>query len=169
LQCALLLAITRLGCSLAGPIISTFLVMMLVALVGVGIGLLLSAVARTSEVAIALLPLVLIPMVVFGGVLLPVYKMQAPIRVFAYGMPSRSGFEAMMLEEAGRRPLGPSPYSGTIALARDADDPDRPDMGENYFPRNQRLGAAASVTILAIMLVTLVTSIHLVLLARDVH
>jgi ABC-type multidrug transport system ATPase subunit len=170
IQCAVLIGAARWGSSLRAPLVSSFLVMLLVACTGIGIGLIMSAVARTSEVAIAMLPLTLIPMVIFGGILLPVYKMKsAPIKALAYAMPSRSGFEAMMLQESSRRPLGPSPYSGTIARATTQDDPDRPDMSEVYFPRNDRLGISTSVTILAAMFLTTVIAIHIILRVRDVR
>jgi ABC transport system ATP-binding/permease protein len=169
IQCAVLIGAARWGANLRAPLLSSFLVMMLIACTGIGIGLILSAVARTSEVAIAMLPLTLIPMVIFGGILLPVYKMKAPIKVLAYALPSRSGFEAMMLQEASRKPFGPSPYSGLIARTTVEDDPDRPDMAELYFPRNVRLGISTSVTILAVMFAMTLIAIHVILRARDVR
>jgi ABC-type transport system involved in multi-copper enzyme maturation permease subunit len=164
-----LIGAARWGANLRAPLLSSFLVMMLIACTGIGIGLILSAVARTSEVAIAMLPLTLIPMVIFGGILLPVYKMKAPIKVLAYALPSRSGFEAMMLQEASRKPFGPSPYSGLIARTTVEDDPDRPDMAELYFPRNVRLGISTSVTILGVMFALTLIAIHVILRVRDVR
>jgi hypothetical protein len=95
--------------------------------------------------------------------------MKAPIQVLAYAMPTRSGFEAMMLAEAGRKPLGPSPYSGTMAARRGVDDADRPDMAENYFPPKHRLGIDVSIAMLGTMFVTLVAAIHIILRWRDLH
>jgi hypothetical protein len=129
----------------------------------------LSAIAKTSEVAIALLPLTLIPMVILGGIMLPVHKMKAPIKVLAYLTPSRSGFESMVLLEADRRPLGPSPFSPKIVQRGVKDDPDRPDMAEAYFPGNQRIGIKASVMALVAMFGTLIAAVHLILRFRDVH
>jgi ABC-type transport system involved in multi-copper enzyme maturation permease subunit len=169
IQCTVLIAAARWGSHLRGPLVSSFLVMMLIAGTGIGIGLILSSLARTSEVAIAMLPLTLIPMVIFGGILLPVYQMKPPIKVLAYIMPTRSGFEAMMLQEASRKPLGPSPYSGDIARAVAESDPDRPDMAEAYFPRNVRLGTSTSAAVLAGMFLMTLVAVHIILRCRDVR
>jgi ABC-type multidrug transport system ATPase subunit len=169
IQCTILVVATRWGCGLVAPTLSSFLILMLTACVGVVLGLVISAFARTQEVAIALLPLVLIPMVIFGGTLLPVYKMQTVIRPLAYLMPSRYSFEAMILEEANCKPLGPSPYSTSILTDHTVDDPDRPDLAELYFPRHGRLGITASAAALAVLFAFGVVGVHLILLYRDVH
>jgi ABC-type multidrug transport system ATPase subunit len=168
-QCAVLILAARWGCGLRAPLASSFLIMMLTACCGIGVGLIISAVARSQEVAIALLPLVLIPMVIFGGTLLPVHKMQVAVRPLAYMMPTRYGFEAMLLEEAGRKPLGPSPYSTGISTEHESDDPDRPDIAEVYFPRNKRLGIMGSVVALLVLFAGTIVAVHLILRFRDVH
>lgn len=168
-QCAILLAAARLGCGLRAPIGLSFVVMMLTACTGIGIGLIISAVARTQEIAMALLPLVLIPMVIFGGTLLPIHDMQRFIRPVAYVMPTRHGFEAMLLLEAGRKPLGPSPFSNTIETDRSVIDEDRPDIAENYLPKNRRLGINLSVVSLAVLFVATIIAVLLILRFRDVH
>ena len=139
-QCTVLIGAARWGSNLRAPLLSSFLVMMLIACTGIGIGLILSAIARTSEVAIAMLPLTLIPMVIFGGILLPVYKMKAPIKVLAYAMPSRSGFEAMMLQESQRKPLGPSPYSGVDCSGHGRGRPRSARHGRGLFSPQQSPG-----------------------------
>jgi ABC-type multidrug transport system ATPase subunit/ABC-type multidrug transport system permease subunit len=166
-QCVVLLVIARWGCGLHGPAISCLGVMMLAAGTGLAIGLLISALARSSEVAIAIMPLVLIPMVVLGGVLLPVHKMQLPIRTLAYLMPTRAGFEAMMTQEANRRPLGPSPYTGGSANEAESTNVGRPDMAEIYFPKNTRIATSADVAILIVMFSTLIVLVYVALRARD--
>jgi ABC-type multidrug transport system permease subunit len=168
-QCAVLLATARLGCGLKGPIAATYLILMTAACTGIGIGLVISAIARTQEVAMGLLPLVLIPMVIFGGSLLPVHNMQRLIRPVANVMPTRHGFEALMLLEASRKPLGPSPYSNTILTDASVDDPDRPDIAEHYLPRNRRLGVTESTLALLFLFGAAVVSIVLILRYRDVH
>ena len=70
-QCAILLVIVHWGTGLRGPWLGMFLMLLLTSLVGLAIGLTVSALARTSEVAIALLPLILLPMVILAGVLQP--------------------------------------------------------------------------------------------------
>jgi len=168
-QCAVLLAAGYGGCGLKAPPAVAFCVLLMTAGAGVGLGLILSALARSQEVAIALLPLVLIPMVIFGGVLLPVHRMQTVIRPLAYLMPTRYGFEALLASDADHKPLGPSPYSGTISAVRGGDDPDRPDMAENFFPRNTRLGLPKSLAALGVLLFAEILAVQLVLRYRDVH
>ena len=88
-QCAMLLAIVYWGAGLQGPWKEMFVSLLLTSLVGVAIGLTVSALARTSEVAIALLPLILLPMVMLAGVMQPVHKMSFPVRALAQVIPSR--------------------------------------------------------------------------------
>ncbi len=168
-QCAILVAVVRFGCELRAPLFSSFAAMMLIASTGLVIGLLISAIARTSEVAIGLLPLALIPMVVLGGGMLPVQKMNVPIRLLAYCLPLRSAFESELLLESNSRPLGPSAYSGVLAFTPSEDDGDRVDLADGYFPKARRSGILTSIGFLAAMFVVLVAAIHLVLLARDIH
>jgi len=168
-QCAVMVALARWGCALKSPPFTMFLMMMLISATGIGLGLVLSAVAKTSEVAIALLPLTLIPMVILGGIMLPVHKMKAPIKAMAYLAPSRSGFESMILLEANQRDWGPSQFHERITKRGDKEDPSQPDMAEGYFPAKQRIGIAASIMALIAMFGTLVAAVHLILRFRDVH
>ena len=105
LQCAVLLGITHWGCSLKGPWLPMFLVLLLVSFVGVAIGLTLSSLARTSEVAIGLLPIILLPMIILGGALLHVSELPHP--ALSYAAPSRWAFEAAFLLEADKQPRCP--------------------------------------------------------------
>src|SRR5205807_2251418 len=90
-----------------------FVVLLLTAFVGVALGLLVSALARTSEVAIALMPLILLPMVILGGALFPRHKMPAP--ALADCMPSRWAYEAMLVLEAEEHAAAPSVQSGAVS------------------------------------------------------
>jgi len=74
-----------------------------------------------------------------------------------------------MLQESARRPLGPSAVSGGLAFGQQSDDLDRVDIADSYFPKNRRIGVAASVSLLAGMLTTLVMAIYFVLRSRDMH
>jgi hypothetical protein len=89
--------------------------------------------------------------------------------LLAYCLPLRSGFEALLLSESNRRPLGPSAFSGNLSTSEDASDADRPDMAEEFFPKNRRVGVGASATLLAGMLATLVVGIHVTLALRDIR
>jgi ABC-type multidrug transport system ATPase subunit/pSer/pThr/pTyr-binding forkhead associated (FHA) protein len=77
------------------------LVLVVAAMVGTGLGLCISAFSRTTESAIALLPVVLLPIIALGGGIRPVYKMGTVIRMAANAIPSRWAFEANMLHETG--------------------------------------------------------------------
>ena len=59
-----------------------------------------SALASTTEAAIAMLPLILLPMIALGGGITPVAKMTEPMRIVAMAVPSRWALEANMLTEA---------------------------------------------------------------------
>jgi ABC-type multidrug transport system ATPase subunit/ABC-type multidrug transport system permease subunit len=168
IQCAVLLLIVRWGCNLRGAIFSSYIVLMTAACCGIGIGLIISALAPSQEMAMGLLPLVLIPMVIFGGSLMPVHEMQKLVRPAAFVMPTRHGFEALMLLESARKPLGPSPYSNTIADPS-TKDRDRPDIAEHYLPEHRRLGIPKSTAALAILFGASAAAILLILRYRDVH
>ena len=71
LQCGILLFFVGWLGSLQASWMFLYGAILLAALVGVSIGLLVSAAARTGEVAAGVLPLVILPMVILGGVLLP--------------------------------------------------------------------------------------------------
>jgi hypothetical protein len=108
-QCAVLLGIVYWGAGLKGPWLTMFALLLLTSLVGLAIGLAVSALARTSEVAIALLPLILLPMVILAGVLQPLHKMNGLVAGVAQVMPSRWSFEGLLLLEADERPTWTPP------------------------------------------------------------
>ena len=188
LQCAVLLGIVYWGAGLKGPWLPMLLLLLLTALVGLGIGLTVSALARTSEVAIALLPLVLLPMIILAGILQPVHDMNVPMKWLAQVMPSRWAFEGLLLLEVEDRPkwtppvlpappgqstphVAPPAGKPTAAISRaGAEQPKEQDMAERYFPReDERMGTRASGIALSAMLLLLVGAIHMILQARDVH
>src|SRR5262249_4535758 len=67
LQCAALLGIVSWGCGLKGPWWPMLGLLVLASLNGLALGLLISAVSRTSEAAVSLLPIVLLALVILGG------------------------------------------------------------------------------------------------------
>ncbi|MEI8376369.1 MAG: FHA domain-containing protein, partial [Planctomycetota bacterium] len=188
LQCAVLLGIVYWGAGLKGPWLPMFILLLLAALVGLGIGLTISALARSSEVAIALLPLILLPMVILAGILQPVHEMTRPMTWLAQAMPSRWAFEGLLILEIEDRPkwtppaspIGPEKPStvstaqgtkvATAAAPAEAGRPKQQDMAERYFPvEDERMGSLVSGVALAAMLLLLVGAIHAILLSRDVH
>jgi len=72
IQCGLLLAIVYPALGFNGPLLHLYSVLLLSSLAGVGMGLTLSAVVRSSEAAIALVPLMLIPQIILGGIIMPI-------------------------------------------------------------------------------------------------
>jgi ABC-type multidrug transport system permease subunit len=70
-QTTMLFTIVRLWCATPGGFISELVVLLAVALAGVTLGLAISALAATEEVAITLVPIVVIPQIILAGVIAP--------------------------------------------------------------------------------------------------
>jgi hypothetical protein len=189
LQCMILVAIVVAGCELQGNAILLLLILWIVSLVGVGMGLLISSLAKTSEVAIALLPIVLLPMVILGGMMKSVHDMHGVMQLASHFTPTRWAYESMVLLEAQERPEGKpvlksqdedaydklKPQKETDADAEDEDRGKssdyyrRPDIAHQSFPETERVGTFPSVLVLLGMLGILVGANLWVLRARDVH
>ena len=99
-QCAALLVIVSSISGLKGDVAPTLGILWLSSLVGSAMGLCASALASTTEAAIAMLPLLLLPMIALGGGITPVAKMTEPLRIVAKAVPSRWAMEANLLNEA---------------------------------------------------------------------
>jgi ABC-type multidrug transport system ATPase subunit/ABC-type multidrug transport system permease subunit len=106
-QCGALLAIVYCICGLHSNFFSDFLVLLLSSMIGAGLGLCISALSRTNESAIALLPVVLLPIIALGGGMRPIYLMPKAGQVLSMAIPSRWSFEANLLQEAGAEEWGP--------------------------------------------------------------
>lgn len=177
-QCTALLIIVNGGCGLRGSFPGLLFLLFLASLVGVGLGLTLSAVARTSEVAIALLPLVLLPMVILGGIMAKLEDMPPAVRVCANLMASRWAFEGMVeIESQGRSRLGEAPppapsarpEGGRAALEEGSTPVASLSIADLYFPQGQRAGVAVSAAVLLFMLGALVAAVHFILWKRDMR
>jgi ABC-type multidrug transport system ATPase subunit/pSer/pThr/pTyr-binding forkhead associated (FHA) protein len=70
-QASVLFAIVRAWCGPQGPAGLQWLVLALLSASGTAIGLLISALARTEDVATALVPMAVIPQIILGGVIAP--------------------------------------------------------------------------------------------------
>ena len=68
-------------------------VVYLTALAGVSIGLLISALAKSVSQALSLVPLVLLPMIIFGGGMIPAKNMKTSAYVVSMVMPTRWSLE----------------------------------------------------------------------------
>src|SRR5690606_7508604 len=64
----------------------------------VSLGLLLSTLVTSSEAAMALTPIALIPQIVLGGLIVPATTIPA-LSVIMYTIPARWGFEATIVPE----------------------------------------------------------------------
>lgn len=125
IQCALLLAIVGAATGLQGSWAGHFALLWACAASGVGMGLLLSALVRSSEAAIGLVPLLLIPQVILSGLIMPLDKLSPPMRWTSSVMMTRWGFEGALQHEqaAGAYALpavpaaaGPIPQTDAAAL-----------------------------------------------------
>lgn len=99
LQCIVLLAGTYLVLDFWGNPLYHLAVLWLSSLVGVGMGLLLSALVRTTEAAMATVPLLLIPQIILGGAIMPVDRMSEPVWAASNLVMSRWAFEGVLQTE----------------------------------------------------------------------
>ncbi|MFL6275481.1 MAG: FHA domain-containing protein [Blastocatellia bacterium] len=173
IQCSIMLAIVYNGCNLKGAFLPMLGVLILASLVALALGLITSAVARTSEVAVALVPVLLLPMMFLGGMIQPVHEMMEAARPITSAIPARWTFESMLLlENESREPSSAHSSSAPLnAFANDAapQSPAPPGSAEFYFPKKDRLGIAANLGILALMLAALVVGMMRILKSRDIH
>ncbi len=98
-----LVLIVTVGCQLSAPFQLVLEIVLLCSLAGITIGLVLSSIVRTTLSATGLVPVLLIPLIVFGGLLQPLDNMWKGIRPLAGLMPSRWAYEAIMLAERDAR------------------------------------------------------------------
>jgi len=103
-QSLLLLGIVAWACDVQSPWWRLYLVLYAAGLAGGGIGLFISAALRTTEAATAVLPVILMPMIVLGGVLVPLADLPKFTQPLAAAMPSRWAFEGLVVPEAEARP-----------------------------------------------------------------
>jgi ABC-type multidrug transport system permease subunit len=99
-QCGSMLAIVYLVCGLHSNFFWDFLVLLVSSMVGAGVGLSISALSKTNESAIALLPVALLPIIALGGGMRPIYLMPEAGQVISTVIPSRWAYEANLLHEA---------------------------------------------------------------------
>ena len=145
-QCVILLLVGTLGCGLVGSKLYASLTLMLAAGVGTTMGLAVSALANSPATATALLPVIVLPLVVLGGVLVPVADLSYSLGVLADLSPSRWAFEALLGSEADARPLLSAPDAAKPWVSRPQD------MAQPWFPRaGWRSGATKPLVMLAMM------------------
>ena len=139
IQCLLLLAIVAPACRIDSPWLWVFTMLYAAALAGGALGLLISATLRTTEAASGILPVLLLPMIVLGGILVPLADLPALTQPLAAAMPSRWAFEGLVVPEATLRPqirLGgaPAPRPEPSPAAVDELDPEPPEASPIESP-----------------------------------
>ena len=103
IQCAVLQSIVQFGCGLKSPWLPTFTILFLAAFVGVAASLMISAASKTTEMAMALVPVVLLSMILFGGIQ-PLPEVTSTTRTLSRLTASKWAFEGMLLLESNTRP-----------------------------------------------------------------
>ena len=103
LQCGIMLGIVYFASGLQADFWRIGLVLVLASAVGTSLGLAISARSSSTESAIALLPIVLLPVIVLGGGLKPIYRMPVPMQWVSTVIPSRWAFEYNLVNEAAHR------------------------------------------------------------------
>jgi len=99
-QCLILLSIVYFACGLKGNFLDAAVLLIASSLVGASLGLAISARSPTTETAIALLPVVLLPIIALGGGIRAVYKMPKATQWISYAVPSKWAFERNVIDEA---------------------------------------------------------------------
>jgi pSer/pThr/pTyr-binding forkhead associated (FHA) protein len=144
----LMLTIVYLGSGLAGPWVAMCVVAVVASLVGLFLGLFVSALVPNWTTAAGVLLACLVPMIVLGGRIWPLPRMFPPVRQVAQFMPTRWAFEGMLLLETAQR--------SAPALADGTGTADAHDLAEDFFPANSvRMGSRADAMALATMLIEL--------------
>lgn len=137
-QCLVLVLIVSSLCNWKAASASMYVFTLTAALAGLGIGICISALSRTSEMAVGLLPLVLIPMVVLGGALLPVHKMPSMVRAAASIMPSRWTYEGMLVCEAEAMKDKKDQNKRSDGESANQDSGVKIDIADKHFPQDNR-------------------------------
>jgi ABC transport system ATP-binding/permease protein len=141
-QCALLLGLVYPALGYSGGALWLYLMLFLSSLAGVGMGMTLSSLVRSSEAAMALVPLLLIPQIVLGGVIMPIHDLNPPMQVLSAVMVSRWGFEGALHVEYGddhmaaiqqRCGIDRCPDPMSIGSLRDEE-------GLSFFPSGEAVG-----------------------------
>jgi pSer/pThr/pTyr-binding forkhead associated (FHA) protein len=146
--CAVMLAIVYWGSGLKGPPPAMWGVLLLASLVGLFLGLAVAALVPNRSAAAGIVGACFLTMVVLGGCLWPLPKMNAAIQLAPAVMPSRWAFEGLFLLET---PQHPAP-----AVATGADGAENGDLVEGFFPASSiRMGSTADVIALGSMLIGL--------------
>ena len=175
IQCLALLTIVSFSCDLKAGFVESYLIIFLTALIGVGIGLVLSSIAKTSEVAIAALPIILLALFILGGMIQPVNRMNGLMRFASNFDPARWAFEALVyLDNQERGTMELPDNKAKVVPPAPGHMPSPPvmktvDFAESYFPKEKdRIEIPIIAAILIIQLGVLIACILGILKSRDI-
>lgn len=172
-QCPILFAIVYDGAGLKGPWLAMLVILILTSIVALGIGLIISALVRTSEAATSVSILIMILMILMAGAIVQAHHEGQGARPITHFIASRWAFEGLLLLESDERGSwdirSPSAPEGPTSGNLQAQKPIETNMAERFFPKAQRLGTPISVTILISMLVVLAAGTMSILKLRDIH
>ena len=158
IQCSVLLAIVVLMCGLQANFLGALAVLYLSSLVGSAIGLCVSASASTTEAAIAMLPIILLPVIALGGGIRPVKDMPWLMPQIADAVPSRWAFEANIILE------GEQPHADVVKWPKDQFI-----FAKQEFDKEDDRSLRTCIFVLSGMLVVFLSSVILILRIRDIR
>ncbi|TVR01004.1 MAG: FHA domain-containing protein [Deltaproteobacteria bacterium] len=98
-QCLILLGIAWFPLAFDGSFALHLVILVLVSWAGLGMGLTLSAFVSSGEAAVALVPLLLIPQIILGGIIMPIHELSPPMKVLSSAMVARWGLEGVLTAE----------------------------------------------------------------------
>jgi len=175
IQCLAILGIVHYSCDLKAGFFISYCFVFTTALIGVGIGLVLSAVAKTSEVAIAALPIILLALFILGGMIQPINRMNKLMQFASVVDPARWAFEGLLVLDSNKRTKMEFPDTkNKTETPKPGERPSAPvmkevDFAENYFPiEKERTGGLSIAFNLLIQLGLLVVAILAILKSRDI-
>jgi len=133
IQCTVLLGIAYPLLGFHGSFFAMLLLLFLCSTAGLGIGLTLSALVRSTEAAVALVPLLLIPQIVLGGFIVPVDALsggglRTAVRMGSNAMVTRWAFEGVLHAESAERPPPPTIRPSEEAAAQAASFRENPEL-----------------------------------------
>jgi ABC-type multidrug transport system ATPase subunit/ABC-type multidrug transport system permease subunit len=171
-QCGTLLGIVTLICGLQGNFLQILAILYLSSLVGAAIGLCVSARASTTEAAIAMLPLILLPVIALGGGLLPIHQMPQPVQQIAKVVPSRWAFEAALVTEGETHHYSDcdevTKSKTTDYLKAMRTECEGVSIADWQFPSEHRVGLRTCLAALGGMLVFWISTALIFLRMRDI-
>jgi ABC-type multidrug transport system permease subunit len=135
----------------------------------------LSSIAKTSEVAIAALPIILLALFILGGMIQPVNRMNGLMRFASNFDPARWAFEALVsLDNQERRTMDLPDNKAIVVPPAPGQMPSPPamktvDFAQAYFPKEKdRIEIPIIGAILIIQLGALIACILGILKSRDI-